>query len=157
MERITQEIVKYQDDEKERIFVVKKMNPLLGIAVLKEILFGALPVDLFSDVEGMGQVTSMFSNVQKKEMSIDEFVKLERRLLSNVSEKLKSGEVPVIDSAGNYRVSNLENNMFLNGYLMVKVVEVNYKDFFLELFQKFKTFGETKKEILEAMNQNTEI
>ena len=89
-------------------------------------------------------------------MSDDEFVELELKLLSNVSEVLKSGEVKIIDSAGNYQVQDLDNNMLINAFLLLKVVEVNYKDFFIELLQKLDGMEEKLTSKISEMTNSAQ-
>ena len=96
-------------------------------------------------------------------MSIDEFVVFQKRLMKNVYEKLKSGDVPVIQENGDFGVLGMEENMFLVGFLLLKVIEVNYKDFFLEILQKLglledvqKMMNEMKEKKQEGMAQETQ-
>ena len=163
MERKIKEIVTYED----RTFVIKKMTPFEGIAVLKEILTKALPIDFLSFLNdsgaGIDKILSMTNSVSKKEMSIDEFVVFQKRLMKNVYEKLKSGDVPVIQENGDFGVLDMEENMFLVGFLLLKVIEVNYKDFFLEILQKLglledaqKMMNEMKEKKQEGMAQETQ-
>ena len=137
------------------------------MAVLKEILTKALPIDLLSFLNdsgaGIDKILSMTNSVSKKEMSIDEFVVFQKRLMKNVYEKLKSGDVPVIQENGDFGVLDMEENMFLVGFLLLKVIEVNYKDFFLEILQKLglledaqKMMNEMKEKKQEGMAQETQ-
>lgn len=134
LDRKTEEVVKYENRE----FIIKKMTPFKGIAVLKTLLTRALPIDLLSSFAEDTAINKMFSGISntKKDMTEDEFIELEIELIRMVSEKLKGGDTPVIDDRGNFQVENLENNMLLVTWLLVKVIEVNYKDFFIELLQK---------------------
>ena len=52
MERLTQVTVEYEN----RTFIVKKMDPLEGIAVLKELLTKAMPLDLLGGILKMEMV-----------------------------------------------------------------------------------------------------
>ena len=135
--------------------------------MLKEILTKALPIDLLSFLNdsgaGIDKILSMTNSVSKKEMSIDEFVVFQKRLMKNVYEKLKSGDVPVIQENGDFGVLDMEENMFLVGFLLLKVIEVNYKDFFLEILQKLglledaqKMMNEMKEKKQEGMAQETQ-
>lgn len=83
--------------------------------------------------------------------------------MKNVYEKLKSGDVPVIQENGDFGVLDMEENMFLVGFLLLKVIEVNYKDFFLEILQKLglledaqKMMNEVKEKKQEGMAQETQ-
>lgn len=153
MERVTEQIVKYED----RTFVIKKMSPFEGIAVLKEILTKALPFNLLSFLNDdlnieLDKVLSITNKMNKKEMSIDEFAELQKRLMKNCYEKLKSGDVAVLQSNGDFGVPGLDNNMLLVGFLLLKVVEVNYKDFFLEILQKLNVLEESQKIMDQVKN-----
>ena len=153
MERITQIEVKYED----RIFIVKKMTPFEGIAVLKELITKAMPFDLLSllnedDFEGISKVLSVAQGMSKKEMSIDEFVAFQKRLIKNCYEVKKIGEVPVLQNNGDFGVEDLENNMFLVCFLLLKVIEVNYKDFFLEILRKLGMLEGTEGIIQNVKN-----
>ena len=143
--RITEEYVEYEG----RTFVVKKMNPLEGISVLKVLLTNALPIDLLggfldSDNKFKQMLALMPESTKKHEMSVEDFVLFEKRLLKNAYEILASGEVQVIDDAGNFGVFDIEDNLFLVMFLLVKVIEVNYKDFFLEFLRRLGMLEEMK-------------
>ena len=143
--RITKEYVEYEG----RTFVVKKMNPLEGISVLKVLLTNALPIDLLSgfldsDNKFKQMLALMPESTKKHEMSVEDFVLFEKRLLKNAYEILASGEVQVIDEAGNFGVFDIEDNLFLVMFLLVKVIEVNYKDFFLEFLRRLGMLEEMK-------------
>ena len=90
--------------------------------------------------------------MNKKEMSIDEFAEFQKRLMKNCYEKLKSGDVAVLQSNGDFGVPGLDNNMLLVGFLLLKVVEVNYKDFFLEILQKLNVLEESQKIMDQVKN-----
>ncbi len=134
LDRKISEAVNYEGRE----FIIKKMTPFKGIAVLKTLLTRALPIDLLSSFSDSEEVSRMFSGMSKdkKDMTEEEFIELELELMKTVSENLKGGPTPVIDDRGNFQVEDLENNMLLVVWLLVKVVEVNYKDFFIEMLQK---------------------
>uniref|UniRef100_UPI0037DD19E6 phage tail assembly chaperone n=1 Tax=Methanobrevibacter smithii TaxID=2173 RepID=UPI0037DD19E6 len=155
MDRSTMQEVEYDG----RIFIIYKMNPLQGIATLKTLITKALPINLLSFLDADDKISKMFGgikNIGKSEMSDDEFVELELKLLSNVSEVLKSGEVKIIDSAGNYQVQDLDNNMLINAFLLLKVVEVNYKDFFIELLQKLDGMEEKLTSKISEMTNSAQ-
>lgn len=161
MERLNQAEIEYEN----RKFIVKKMNPLEGIAVLKELLTKAMPLDLLGgllkdeekdkSLSGIGNMLGIL-DTRKREMSIEEFVEFEKRLLKNTYEKLKSGDVRVIAENGDFGVEGMEDNMFLLGYLMVKVIEVNYRDFFIEILLKLgviKKAEDVKEKMSEIMSE----
>lgn len=128
----------------DRKFTIKMMEPLYGIAILKELLTRSLPIDLLGMIDSTGQssklqgLVSSSSSAGVKPMGIDEFVEFQRRILSYAYEILPSGEVQVIDKFGNYKVMNLENDMALVLRLLVEILKVNYLSFFIEILQNFK-------------------
>lgn len=123
-----------------RQFIIKKMPAAESMSVLKEILTRSLPIDLLSliNVEGksIGSTLSSSGLGQGSQMSIDEFSKFQMRLMKNVSERLPGGDIEVVDSLGNFKVEDLEFNLDLFLTLLLKVVSVNYKDFFIEKMKK---------------------
>lgn len=139
-----------------RQFIINKMSPTMGIAVLKELITRSMPIDLLGMLDQTGGSKSAklkslmsFGSIGTSQMGIDEFEEFERRLLSYVYEKLVSGPVCVIDSNGNYRVENLESDTMLVLKLIVEVVKVNYKDFFIEILQEFKVIFKEDDQNLE--------
>lgn len=137
-----------------RKFIIKKMTPLMGIAILKELISRSLPIDLLSMMDSAGAGSKLksimsFSSSMVKPMGIDEFVEFEQRILLNVYELLPSGEVQVIDTLGNYKVLDLENDMSLVLRLLVETIKVNYKDFFIEILQEVKLIFKDEEEVLE--------
>ena len=135
----------------ERKFIIKKMDPLLGIAILKELLTRSFPIDLLSMIDSSGKSKALGGLISSSSsvitsMGIDEFVEFQRRILSFVYELLPSGEVQVIDKLGNYKVLNLKEDMSLNLRLLVEVLKVNYTDFFIEILQDFKILEKLNKE-----------
>lgn len=151
MDRKIQEI--YEIDG--RIFIIKKFPAAESMSVLKELLSKSLPIDLFSMMnvggKNLGQTLREYGlgNSNKNQMSIDEFTDLQMRLMKCVQERLKGGDESVIDNLGNYKVEDLEYNLELFSSLLLKVVSVNYKDFFIE---KMKKLGLLEK--IEEMEDN---
>lgn len=119
-----------------RTFIIEKMDALESIAVLKEILTKTLPLDLLSTFGD--SVSSLVGRIDspKKDMSIDEFIRLQKRILKYVFESLPSGMIPIIDSNNNYAVDDFEKNLDLAVSLLFKSVRFNYESFFLEKLQK---------------------
>lgn len=141
-----------------RKFKAKKMSAFEGVAVLKTLLTRALPIDLLSDVfakDGLaGKLFAITDTPNKKDMSVDEFIEFQQRILRNAYEVLPAGDTPVVDKAGNFGVIDVEYNMFLVAYLLVKVIEVNYKDFFVEILQRCGMVEDAKlmtQEIITAL------
>lgn len=120
----------------DRTFIIEKMDALESIAVLKEILTKTLPLDLLSTFGD--SVSNIVGRIDfpKQDMSIDEFIRLQKRILKYVFESLPSGMVPVIDSNNNYAVNDFEKNLNLAVSLLFKAIRFNYESFFIETLQK---------------------
>ncbi len=99
-------------------------------------------------------------------MSMEEMETLQLKLLSAVSEELKGGWTPVVDSHGHFQVEDLEDDMLLFGTLLVRVVEFQYGDFFTGLLSRLGITLEEPEELPEklktvfteqAMSANTSL
>ncbi len=135
--RQTKKEIKWETEgENTRQFVIHKMPVLESISVLKTLLTRVLPLDLLSVLDESGNLAKGLAVIPKKDMSDEEFTEFTKRLLQNVYEKLPVGETAVIDEVGNYGVMDFEYNLTLALYLLMQVVLVNYKDFFIEILQK---------------------
>ena len=71
-------------------------------------------------------------------MSIDEFAAFEKRLLTCVDARLKDGDEQIINEDGTYNVVDIEYNLSLVMKLLLEVVRVNYKDFFVDSLKELK-------------------
>lgn len=133
----------------ERKFEVQKMNAFESIAVLKELLTRAMPFDILSALGG--EASKLFDspsvpgigliNGNKKDMSIDEFVLLEKRILQYSFEVLPSGLTQVVNKNGDFMINDAEQDIFLVMQLLVEVVRINYESFFIEMLQKIKVIA----------------
>lgn len=117
---------------KGRTFQIEKMDALESLAVLKELLTGALPIDI------MGMFGNTLENITgiltKKDMSIEEFVALEKRILRYTFEVLPTGLTRVVDGSGNFGVNDVEKDLSLVIKLLMEAVRLNYESFFTEMF-----------------------
>lgn len=120
----------------DRTFIIEKMDALESIAILKEILTKTLPLDLLSTFGD--SVSNIVGRIDfpKQDMNIDEFIRLQKRILKYVFESLPSGMVPVIDSNNNYAVNDFEKNLNLAVSLLFKAIRFNYESFFIEKLQE---------------------
>lgn len=149
--RKTEEVVEIQG----RKFVIKMFPAVEGLAVLKELITRAIPFDLFSGIGVGGNsisdlIKSFGVDNSKSQMSIDEFAAFEKRLLRCVDARLKDGDEPILDEDGAYQVVDIEHNMTLVLKLLMEVVRVNYKDFFLETLKELKLL----KQKIEGQDEN---
>ena len=142
-----------------RSFIIHMMPAQISMAILKELASRSLPVDLFSMFSigeiNVGQKLKEYglgnsSNV----MPMDEFIELEMKLLKYVDERLPGNDVQVVDELGNYQVQNLEYNLDLFSSLILKVLGVNYKDFFINKLKKLGLMLKDKDEVNQDQLQD---
>lgn len=117
-----------------RNFEIEKMDALESVAVLKELLTRALPIDLLS-IFG-DSVKNIAGSVSKREMTIEEFVDLEKRILRYSFEVLPTGLTRVIDNGGNFGVNDLEKDIDSILKLLFEAIRLNYESFFVENLQR---------------------
>lgn len=149
-----------------RTFRLQKLPAAKAYAILVEIMTKALPVDLLSSAF-QDFLPATFRNIKgKPAMSMEEMETLQLKLLSAVSEELKGGWTPVVDSHGHFQVEDLEDDMLLFGTLLVRVVEFQYGDFFTGLLSRLGITLEEPEELPEklktvfteqAMSANTSL
>lgn len=120
----------------DREFVIKKLPAARGYAILVDILTKALPLNLIGGVLEDFVPASLLNLSGKQQMTMEEMEALQLKLLASVSEQLPAGATPILDSQGNFKVEDLEDNMLLFGQLLMKTVEFQYKDFFLGILSK---------------------
>lgn len=138
-ERTNSKMLEYRD----RKFEVRKMDALESLAVLKELLTKALPFDIMSmfgneisQLMGSSQLGSIGSMLDsKKDMTIDEFILLQKRMLKYSYEILPSGPVQVMTNNGDFGVMDVDQDLNLILKLLVESVRVNYESFFIEALQ----------------------
>ena len=155
VEHKTFEIVTIND----RTFVIHMMPAQISMAILKELASRSLPVDLFSMFSvgetNIGQKLKEYglgnsSNV----MSMDEFIDLEMKLLKYVDERLPGADVQIVDEFGNYQVQNLEYDLDLFSSLILKVLGVNYKDFFISKLKKLGLIAKDSSQVNQEKLQD---
>ena len=117
-----------------RNFEIEKMDALESVAVLKELLSRALPIDLLS-IFG-DSVKTIAGSVSKRDMTIEEFVELEKRILRYSYEVLPTGLTRVIDNGGNFGVNDLEKDIDSILKLLFEAIRLNYESFFVENLQR---------------------
>jgi hypothetical protein len=124
----------------ERIFIVEKMDAFESIAVLKELLTRTMPFDLMGLLGPLmndSSIVGTLGSITKSDMSIDEFVDLQKRILTYCSEVLPSGKVSVINKSNRtFGVENLEKDIDSVFKLLVESVRLNYESFFIDNLRK---------------------
>lgn len=128
----TQIIIWQEGEETERTFVIKKFPALKSINILKKLLTATLPIDLLSMLDTDGALGNQLALPQRNtQMSDDEFTELCKDILRAAYEKLPAEDVRIIDEVGNYRVSDIEYDLDLHVWLLIKILLFNFKDFFI--------------------------
>lgn len=123
--------VKKRETKKEleidgRTFVIYKFDPLLGNYVALQVLSLTLPFgisDKINDAVGM-----KVGNSSNKMMGKQEFLDLQRDILSVCFEKLPAGETPVVRENGTYGISDFTASIALQ--LLIGSIAFNLTDFF---------------------------
>lgn len=123
-----------------RTFIIKKFDPLVGNYILMQILTMTLPFGLGSKISKAVGVDITKGNTSK--MSKEEFISLQRDILSFVYEKLPGNNTPVINQNGSYGIADFD--MMLAFQLIVSIIAFNFSDFFGdEGFSTFLTSNQT--------------
>lgn len=114
-----------------RNFIINAYDPLTGNYILMQILTQVLPMGLGDALkkEAGSEVNLPKADSGVKLMSKQEFIELQKDILSTVYEKFESGnKSPVIRENGTYGVSDLSMGLTIN--LLVASLAFNFKDFF---------------------------
>lgn len=109
-----------------RTFVLKKFDPMVGNYILMQILTMTLPFGLSSAISKAVGANIGGGNTMK--MSKEDFIDLQKDILSFVYEQLPGNITPVINSNGSYGVMDLD--MMLCFQLIVSCLAFNFSDFF---------------------------
>lgn len=112
-----------------RHFHLYKFDPLIGNYILMQIVTLILPFGL-GDILNKEMGTEMLPNKGSgsRMISKQEFIELQRDILSCVYEELPAGEAPVVNENGSYGVENFTGVMAFQ--LLVACLAFNFKDFF---------------------------
>lgn len=119
-----------------REFIIKKLPAMAAYSLLVEFLTKGMPMNIIGSALEQFVPANMLSSAGKQVMTEADMERIQRKLISCVSEVLPAGPTPVIDSQGYFQVEDMEYNMFLFGQLLVKVVDFQYHDFFIEALDK---------------------
>lgn len=123
-----------------RTFIIKKFDPFVGNYILMQILTMTLPFGMGSTISKAVGVDITKGNTSK--MSKEEFIALQRDILSFVYEKLPGNTTPVINQNGSYGIADFD--MMLAFQLIVSTIAFNFSDFFGdEGFSTFLTNNQT--------------
>lgn len=152
MGRVTEKSVELQG----RKFKIKTFDAFTGSYIAFTIFEKMLPMGVEEKVGGMlqaeGKNPEMMLPQGRALMTKGEFYSFMKDCLSVVYEELKSGDVPVLNKNGSWRVADLENNTMLVLMLVVNALAFNITDFFT---------GDGLKELMSSlrdlMPSNTRI
>ena len=115
-----------------RTFVLEKLPAAESLALLGELLFKGLPLTALGD-EFAALFPGTILKSENTTFSTDDLIRVELRFLKSVSERLKGGDTPVVDSQGRFQVENLAYDLPLFAELLAKTAVFQYRDFFLAL------------------------
>ena len=116
--RVTEDIV----DIDGRKFVLKKYDPMLGNYILMAAASSTLP---FGISDALSKAFGIEKNGSK--MNKEDFMQLQRDVLSSCYERLPAGDAPVITQTG-YGVVDLDSKILTN--LFLSSMLFNFNDFF---------------------------
>lgn len=129
-----------------RKFVLKKFDPMLGNYILLQIASMTLPFglsDKINDMIGMGKQSNL------KIMGKQDFMELQKDILSNVYERLEGRDAPLLNNNGSYGVSDVTMGIVFQ--LLVAEIAFNFVDFFggLGLKDLFTNPSDTNQQITQ--------
>ena len=110
-----------------RKFILKKFDPMTGNYILFQILTMALPFGISSKIS---QMLGVPENNNAAKMSKNEFIDLQKDILSFVFEQLPGNTPCVINDNGSYGVSNFTMSICIQ--LIIAEIAFNFSDFFGE-------------------------
>ena len=129
--RVTEDVVEIDG----RTFVLKKYDPMLGNYILMAAASSTLP---FGISEALGKAFGV-RNESSGRMNKEDFMQLQRDVLSSCYERLPAGDAPIINQGG-YGVENIDTKILINLFLSSMIF--NFSDFFDE--EPSKSSTETK-------------
>lgn len=116
-------------------YIIKKLDARTGSFLLFFVLEKFLPnaMDMQSS-EDMQKVSNQITgHIMKQDMmSKDEFIRLQNDCLSVVHAVLPSGDVPILNDNGSWRIPEMATNTFLVLILTAHALLFNVSDFFTE-------------------------
>ncbi len=108
---------------KGRKFTINKFDPFFG----SYMAFKVLNLGSNNDTSQVG-ILSTFNNLMGN--NLEEFEKIQKKVLSYCTESLPVGEVPLVNSEGNIAVIGLTAPMAMN--LFIQTIMFSISDFFEE-------------------------
>lgn len=114
-----------------RKFVLKKFDPMLGNYILLQLFTMTLPFGLSAKINQALAADGKIGDSGSHMMSKDEFMNLQKDILSHVYERLEGRDAPLINNNGSYGVSNITMGIIFQ--LLVAEIAFNFMDFFGDL------------------------
>lgn len=112
-------------DINDRTFKIVKFDPLIGNYILLQLIQFILPFGI-SDKVGIPE--KLTSGISRVAMGKNEFLELQRDILSVCSEVLPAGETPVVREDGSYGIIDFTSQIAIQ--LLIASVAFNFSDFF---------------------------
>lgn len=112
-------------DIEDRTFKIEKFDPLMGNYILLQLVQFVLPFGLSDKVGIPDKLTSSVSRVN---MNKNDFLELQRDVLSVCSEVLPAGDAPVVREDGSYGIIDFTSAISIQ--LLIGAIAFNFSDFF---------------------------
>ena len=110
-----------------RKFILTKFDPMMGNYILYKLLTFTLPFGLSSKIASMFGMDSLGSG---ENIGKEEFIELQKDILSFVYEQLPENRAPIMNKNGSYGI--IDPSMILIMQLIVAEIAFNFADFFGE-------------------------
>ena len=110
-----------------RKFILTKFDPMIGNYILYKLLTFTLPFGLSSKIATMFGMDSLGSG---ENIGKEEFIELQKDVLSCVYERLPDRDAPILNKNGSYGVSDF--TMSLSFVLIIAELGFNFASFFEE-------------------------
>ena len=121
--RKTEDIYEYDG----RKFVLTKFDPMIGNYILYKLLTFTLPFGLSNKIASMFGIDSLGGG---EKIGKEEFIDLQKDILSFIYEQLPEKRAPIMNNNGSYGI--VEPSMILVMQLIVAELAFNFADFFGE-------------------------
>lgn len=113
-----------------RKFVLKKFDPMLGNYILLQLFTMTLPFGLSDKINQVLDASGQIGN-NSRMISKEEFMSLQKDILSYVYERLEGRDAPLINNNGSYGVSDITMGILFQ--LLIAEIAFNFTDFFGDL------------------------
>lgn len=124
----------------DRKFILTKFDPLLGNYILMQVMSYVMPFGIsgvFSNQVGM-------ESMPTAKMSKNDFIELQKDILSGVYEQLPGNRAPIFNDNGSYGINDVSMKLIVE--LLLAELVFNFQDFFED--------GELKDTLGKALSFN---